>query len=350
MQYILNLLLIGIFIFSCAKNPDKAVTINEVFQTDRDETLDMDSPAVWHGPNGENWIITTAKKGNSLYVNDANSGKLVKMIGEKGTSLNQFRRPNGIFVFEDHVFIVERDNRRVQVMALPSFNSIGVTGDSLLIKPYGLYIYQDSLKTNHLYVTDNYETADEQVPPISELDRRVHHYIFSIAGDTLKSQLVGMFGDTTETGALSVVESIHGDPGFDHLLLSEEDTSQNVVKVYNINGKFTGKSFGQGIFMSQVEGIALFVTGPQTGYWIITDQSYTANRFHIFTREKFQHLGYFSGPKTTNTDGIWLTQKSFGRFKNGAFYAVHNDGNVSAFDFEEIATALNLSLMPPAQE
>jgi 3-phytase len=150
-----------------------------------------------------------------------------------------------------------------------------------------------------------------------------------------------MFGDTTQAGALSIVESIYGDPKNDILLLAEEDTTQSSVKIYNLSGNFTGKSFGMGIFHYQVEGITLVKDGEE-GYWIITDQSHQDNRFHIFTRNEFKHRGSFSGPNTTNTDGVWMTQKSFGPFEQGAFYAIHNDGNVSAFDWNQIKSSLNL--------
>ncbi len=41
-------------------------------------------------------------------------------------------------------------------------------------------------------------------------------------------------------------------------------------------------------------------------------------------------------------DGVALTQTSFGPFPAGAFYAVHNDGNIAAFSWAEIAAALGL--------
>ncbi|KAB2837362.1 MAG: hypothetical protein F9K45_12900 [Melioribacteraceae bacterium] len=70
----------------------------------------------------------------------------------------------------------------------------------------------------------------------------------------------------------------------------------------------------------------------------------TENRFLIFDRITLNYIGAFKGVNTLNTDGIWLAQKPFGKFSRGAFYAVHNDGNVSAFDFGEIADSLKLNL------
>ena len=43
--------------------------------------------------------------------------------------------------------------------------------------------------------------------------------------------------------------------------------------------------------------------------------------------------------QTTNTDGIWLTQKPTGRFSDGVFCALNNDKNVSVVNvssFKEV--------------
>lgn len=348
MKLILNVLTILLLSISCTENKslqekkthqNNVQIISEVFQTERDEPANIDSPAIWHGPDGEHWLIATAKDADALYIADAASGEKIKIFGVSGNKKGQLKYPNGISVFDDYLYVVERDNRRVQVFSLPGLSSLGFISDSLLEKPYGIYIYQDSLKTNHLYVTDNY-TADFN--NLLSLNRRIHHYTFSIETERLQFKLESLLGDTTESGALYVVESIYGDPQNGVLLLAEEDTSRSAVKVYNLAGKYTGKSFGQDLFKRQVEGITLYTSENNKGYWIVTDQSDTANTFNIFNRIDFSFLGSFSGPKTTNTDGVWLTSKTFGPFKKGAFYAVHDDGNVSAFDWDEISDKLNL--------
>ena len=79
------------------------------------------------------------------------------------------------------------------------------------------------------------------------------------------------------------------------------------------------------------------------GYLISTDQSYKENLFHIFDRKTLNHLGTFQGPKTKNTDGITITSKSFKNFPQGAFYAVNDDSNVAAFNWQIIAKNLNLN-------
>ena len=278
-------LLIIPFIIGCTAidSKTKVVTIDETYQTQRNEADNIDSPAIWHGPNGEHWIIATAKEGNVLVVYDAATGSLIQRLGETGNKPGQFSRPNGIFVIDDLALIVERDNRRVQVLNLPNFHCLGFIGDNVLAKPYGLFAYP--LKNGHynLYVTDNYETPDEEVPPDSLLGKRIHQFDFFIDHDSISWKCIREFGATQGIGVLKVVESIWGDVENNHLLIAEEDTTQSSVKVYNLEGNFSGIVFGQGVFKHQVEGIALFETGSQTGYWIVTDQSHDENQFHLNT-------------------------------------------------------------------
>ena len=84
-----------------------------------------------------------------------------------------------------------------------------------------------------------------------------------------------------------------------------------------------------------------------SGYWIATDQSFQKNTFFVFDRETLSPLGSFIAEGTLNTDGIALTQHAFTNFPNGAFFAVHNDGNISATSWADIANALSLEICIP---
>jgi 3-phytase len=48
-----------------------------------------------------------------------------------------------------------------------------------------------------------------------------------------------------------------------------------------------------------------------------------------------------------NTDGVGLTREPSARFPEGAFYGVHNDQGISAFDLHDIATAVGLDAVCP---
>ena len=50
----------------------------------------------------------------------------------------------------------------------------------------------------------------------------------------------------------------------------------------------------------------------------------------------------FAGKVTGLTDGVWLDERGDARFPQGAFYASHLDLGVAAFDWRDIAKALQL--------
>ncbi len=124
--------------------------------------------------------------------------------------------------------------------------------------------------------------------------------------------------------------------------MAEELETASHIKVYSLDGRFTGEIIDSGLFPHQAEGIILYACGDTSGYWVTTDQGMAVNTFHVFDRQSLAHLGSFRGAQTLNTDGIALTQRGFADFPSGAFYAVHNDGNVAAFSWAAIADALGL--------
>jgi 3-phytase len=317
------------------------VLVTETWNSPRDEADNVDSPAFWYAPDGAHIVIATAKSTDRLLVYDAVSGKLLRTIGTTGSGPGQLKRPNGIAIVDDLAIVVERDNRRIQVFRLPDGKSLGHFGAEKLIKPYGIAV----VRTNDgysLYVTDNYETADELVPPASELGKRVKRYALTVKGDVAEGSYLGSFGDTRGAGVLHIVESICADTVHNALLIADEDAAQNDIKVYDLDGRFTGKVLGKGLFKSQPEGIVLYECPDGGGYWVMTDQSKTENNFLVFDRVNHKLLGMVHGAATLNTDGIALTHRGFGPFPEGALFAVHDDGNISAFSWSEIAKAMKL--------
>lgn len=322
------------------------VVIDEAFVTARDTADNVDSPAVWHGPDGQHWLLTTAKEGDVVRVFDAVTGDSLRRVGGSGAAPGAMDRPNGIAVVDDLLLVVERNNRRVQGFALPSFAPLGTFGQQHLRRPYGLTVVpqggpDDEQTAYTVYVTDAYEAPDESVPPLGELGERVKQYRLTLPGDTLQAELVRSFGDTTGTGVLKAVESIWADPENDRLLIAEEREGESQIKVYDLNGRFRNETIPTRFFPHEAEGIVLYRCDAG-GYWITTDQSETGNTFHIFDRADLAYRGSFRGQTVSNTDGIAVTERAFGSFPRGALYAVHNDGNTGVFSWALIADALRL--------
>ncbi len=310
-------------------------TLAENFLTKRDESNDVDSLALWF-KDKQHWLLATAKATHKILVYDAASGKDIKEFGKKGTAKGELLRPNGIAIKKDFLFIVERDSHRVQVLTLPEFKFIGFIGEKDLQKPYGLTLYKRKTDKYMLYVTDSYDAED-----IKDLDKRVHQYKVSIKNNEVSSKQIRTFG-SDKNGYLKKVESIIADKKNERLFISDESKEQKDIKIYTLDGNFTGNYLGKGLFKGEPEGIALYKTKDKDGYLIATDQSYGQNIFQIFNRKTLDPLGSFKGKVILNTDGIAVTNKSFDQFKKGAFYAVHDDGNVAAFSWEKISQALAL--------
>jgi len=326
------------------------VEVPERWLSARDERDNVDSVAVWDSGDGRAWLLATAKEGHAVIVHDAATGAPIERIGGPGDAPGRFRRPNGIFVHADHAFVVERDNRRVQVLSLPEFESLGTFGEQQLARPYGLWLYPRPGRADgalRVFVTDQYETPNEQVPPDAELDRRLQRFDLAPA-DNGGYRVVehAVHGPVAGPGRLLKVESLWGDPESDRLLVAEEHASALALKAFDLAGNYQDRNLAEDALRHEPEGIALYACRNGGGYWIVTDQDEIDNRFLVFARDGFEPLGAFTGRQTRNTDGVWLHPHPLEGFPAGAFYAVHNDGNVAAFDIAEILDALGLAACP----
>ncbi len=334
---------------SCATAPPERVAaasgpvrVVERYTTTPSPTDNMDSVATWRAPNGKTWLIATAKDVDNLVVFDADTGEHLKRVGKSGQAPGEFKRPNGIVVIDDLLLVVERDNHRVQVFELPSFKPLAVIGEAELKVAYGLWVRRQG-SGYELYVTDSYQKPDGVPPPIAELDDRVHLFTLTLAGGEATASHVRAIGDTSQAGALRWVESIHGDPTHDRMLIAEEHLpTGTALRVYDMQGRYTGKDIGKELFRGQAEGIALYACEDGSGYWLATDQHASGNVFQVFDRQTLQSLGSFAGSGTQNTDGIHMRMQSSAAFPKGVFYAVHDDRAVSAFDWGDVAKGLRL--------
>ena len=326
--------------------PAEVATVPERYVTIENPDDELDSLATWPTEDGAVWLIATAKNTHELVVFDADSGEQLRGVGRRGSGEGEFLRPNGVFVHGDLLLVSERDNRRVQMLSLPGFRSLGSFGEGLLRSPYGLWAHEPEPGELQVYVTDNFmDGADfRTVPPLSQLDRRVHRFRIDLqAGDPPQAHHLGAFGDNAPATALHIVESLHGDPAHDRLLVADEDARQGTaLREYTLDGRFTGGGLQPGTFLAEPEGIALWACTAGTGYWIAVDQLRPLTVFRVFDRVSLAPRGAFSGQVTAWTDGVVLHAASTARFPAGALFAVHSDRAVAAFDLRDVARALDL--------
>jgi 3-phytase len=308
---------------------------------------ELDSLATWPAEDGHTWLIATAKSSHSLVVFDADTGERLRSVGHKGQAPGEFKRPNGIAVQGNHLFVAERDNHRVQVLLLPGFTPLGTFGADELRSPYGLWIHESAPGEYEVYVTDSFMDGEhyDVVPPFDQLDRRVRRYRVTFDDDDARFTVrdEGAFGDTSEAKALRIVESIAGDPAQQRLLVADEDTRHaSGLREYTFDGRPTGRELPAGTFEAQAEGVALWSCTPDSGYWVAADPRYPQTHFLLFDRDTLAPRGSFMGKVTAHTDGIALHAATTAAFPAGALFAVHDDKAVTAFDLAEVVRALGL--------
>ena len=327
------------------------VVVRETFITAATPDDNIDSPASWL-QDGKRMLVATAKASDQLVVYDGDSGQRLRTVAGPGAELGQLSRPNGIATIDDRfAFVVERDNHRVQMFSLPDFTPLLAFGQEQLQQPYGLWVrpLDDGYEVlvSDAYMAGEDAQGDDIVPPLEQLDRRFQRYQVRQAADQWSATASGAFGDTSAAGAIRVPESLFGDVDNNRLLVAEEDVPTGTrLREYDLQGKYLGRDVGTGNYVAQAEGIALLRCADGSGWWLASDQFADRTVFHLFERRSLEHVGSFAGEATGLTDGVWLDPRGDARFPQGAFYASHLDQGVAAFDWRDIATALELPACP----
>lgn len=348
----------------CAAGPVAArdrrapVVVGETYVSQAADDDELDSLATWRHPDGGHWLIASGKSSHRLVIFDAETGVRLRTFGEKGSDPGRFKRPNGLVVDGDRLFVVERDNHRVQVLSLPDFVPLGSFGEAQLRAPYGLWLNPAAEGaadgTIDVYVTDSFMDGAnyDVVPPLDQLNQRVRRYRVRFGADGAPTaETLAHFGAPNEAAALRMVESIAGDRARGVLLIADEfvDPAQkreSTLREYAMDGVFTGRSAPRGSFDAEAEGVALWACAKfrdsSRGYWIGVDQRQDLTAFRLFDRDSLVLRGSFVGRVVAATDGIALRTAPSPRFPGGALFAVHRDKAVAAFDLRDVTRALRL--------
>ena len=162
------------------------VVVKEAFVTASTPEENIDSPASWL-QDGKRMLVASAKATDQLVVYDGDTGQRLRTVGGTGTALGQLQRPNGVATIDDrYLFVVERDNHRVQMFQLPDFTPLLAFGADALQQPYGLWV-QPKGEGYEVLVSDAYMAGEDAqgediIPPLAQLDRRFRRYELTQAG------------------------------------------------------------------------------------------------------------------------------------------------------------------------
>lgn len=267
------------------------------------EGRNVDSMAFWIAPRkAESLILLTEKAGNEVMVFRPNKqAEFVRRFGE-------FKRPNAIVVVQnvklgkkkmDLAFITERDANKVSVYSIPNFEKIGEFAQDVP-QPMGISIYRNK-KNLQAFVVAKRAEGNEKV-----IRFRITEENGKIAG----IREISFGAELTPNQETVFVDSKT------RTVFVADETAKN-IKVYNLDGVLQ-KTFGDGIFQAQVEGIALAECGKRR-ILIATDQL-DITEFEVFDLNGFKHLGTVV-TTASRTDGIALTQARLPDFPKGLFVA-----------------------------
>jgi 3-phytase len=311
--------------------------VRERWISEADTAWNLDTPALWTD-GVMSRVLVTAKESHDLRIFDGVDGRLIAAWGREGERAGEYRRPNSVVVVGDFALVVERDNRRVQVLEMPEGTPLGSFGRGVLEYPYGAAV-TGTPEALTLWVTDDYGGDDRN---LVDPTRRLHRFdivLHSGAAPVVREHAA--FGEATGIGSLRVVESIQADPDAGTLFVADESTKSYLE--YGSDGRFRGRLLAEGRVRGDPEGLAFVRCGVDRGYWIATDQRDEVSLFHVFRRGDLGYIGTFRGISTANTDGITFEPGPVPGFAAGVLYAVHDDQALSAIDWGEASRALGLT-------
>lgn len=288
---------------------------------------DTDDPSIWIHPTdaSKSIIVGTDKDTDGgLYAFDLN-GKIIK----KSIPL---KRPNNVDIAYglvidglkvDIAVTTERESNTIRIFSLPDLNPIDNGGipvfeGEALRDPMGIALYTRPGDHKIFAVVGRKSGSSGSY---------LWQYELAGSGKNVTATVIRKFGDYS---GKKEIEAIAVDNELGTVLYSDE---QFGIRKYNadpaLNDNKEWALFGQTGFKADHEGIAIYKTGPTTGYILVSNQQ--ANTFMVYPRE-----GANGNPNnypllaeiptaTIECDGADVTSIDVGgKFKNGLFVAMSN--------------------------
>ena len=326
-----------------SKNTNNPNTVQATVITEKVK-YDTDDPAIWINPTdpSKSLIIGTDKdKDGALYAFDL-AGKVVKRVGD-------IQRPNNVdiaygFLLNgkkvDIAVTTEREANKLRIFSLPDLQPIDDGGIDVFVgeierDPMGIALYTRP--------TDGaiFAIAGRKTGP---KDGYLWQYQLKDNGKgTITGELVRKFG---KYSGKKEIEAIAVDNELGFVYYSDEQIG---VRKYLADPAAKNNQelalFAKTGFSVDHEGIAIYKTGPQTGYLLISNQG--SQSFMVYPREgsmdnanQYDLITEFP-VSAIETDGADATNVNLGpKYPKGIFVAMSTDKTFHIYDWRVIAAKI----------
>jgi len=266
-----------------------------IWKTVCDNNLNIDSITSW-----QKYILVSSKDQHKILCYNKNNGKLEFSIGEKGYDYDKFNRPNGLTVIGNYLFVIERNNKRCQIINMKTRKSMSFFGYKKLEQPYGIsgFLHKDQYI---IFISDN------------KLDK-IFKFNIVIENNEIKKISSSIFIELPG----SSLESLLIDYNNERILIAQEERKK--IKIFNYD-KILIKEINN-IFEGQPEGITM-----TNNNYIFTDQNDDKTFFHVYDKNSLEYKYSINNNLIKNTDGI--------HFEDGYLYAIDNDCSLAKLNILE---------------
>lgn len=292
---------------------------------------DTDDPAIWINPAdaSKSIVIGTDKDTDGgLYAFDLN-GKIIRKV-------SGLKRPNNVdleygFMLNgkptDIAAVTERETNTVKMYSLPDLKEVGaftVFDGETDRGPMGISMYKNPT-TGEMYAVVGRKSGPAE--------GYLWQYQLSEKEGEITGEVVRKFG---KYSGLKEIESIAVDDELGYIYYSDEQFGVHQYYADPAKGNEKILVFGRGDFKSDVEGISIYPTSPQTGYILVSNQQ--KDTFNVYLREDPAKGKIAEIPvSTSESDGSEVTNVNLGpKFPKGLFVAMSNGKVFHFYDWRVI--------------
>ena len=266
--------------------------LNILWKTQCNDEYNFDSIT-----NFENNIYLSCKNSNSIISYDTN-GNFLNKLGKKGFNYNEFNKPKGIKQIKNYLFVLEKNNKRCQIIDLKSNKSLSFFGFKKLKNPYDI---------------DGIFFKDQFILFISDIDQSsIIKFNIKIGDQGIERISSEIFLELPDLKLSSVLV----DGPLDRIMVI--DSTNNLLRIFSLNGLFIKK-------IENFEGEIISITKSNDKYFLV--ENIDQNSFiHVYNKEIDYEYSLYNN-LITDIDDI--------SYHNNYLYIVSNSCNIFKTNIKE---------------